>query len=144
MIYYVDSNAAVGGDGSKEKPFRKINEAAALAMPGDEVLVLPGVYREDVNPYNAGKEKKRITYRSLSRREAVITGADIFKGWEQYSGDVWLLKIPNVYFGNYNPYKDYVSGDWLNITVPVHTGEVFLNGKSLYECDSLEKVLEPE
>ncbi len=144
MIYYVDSNAAVGGDGSKEKPFRKINEAAALAMPGDEVLVLPGVYREDVNPYNAGKEKKRITYRSLNRREAVITGADIFKGWEQYSGDVWLLKIPNVYFGNYNPYKDYVSGDWLNITVPVHTGEVFLNGKSLYECDSLEKVLEPE
>ena len=62
MFYYVDSDAAIGGDGSREKPFRKISEAARQAMPGDEVLVLPGIYREDVSPYNAGKEKQRITY----------------------------------------------------------------------------------
>ena len=144
MNIYVKADAALGGDGSKERPFGKIGDAAALAVPGDEVLVFPGIYREDVNPLNAGKEKQRIVYRSTERRKAVITGADVFKGWEQYSGDVWKLKIENSYFGAYNPYKTFVSGDWLNITVPVHTGEVFLNGKSLYERDSLEKVLEPE
>ncbi|MBP5608077.1 MAG: right-handed parallel beta-helix repeat-containing protein, partial [Lachnospiraceae bacterium] len=144
MIYYVDINAAAGGDGSNEKPFKRIGDAAAIAMPGDEVLVLPGVYREDVSPYNAGKEKQRIVYRSAKRREAVISGADEFKTWEHYEGDVWKLTIPNTYFGSYNPYKTFVSGDWLNIQVPVHTGEVYLNGKSLYECDSLEKVLNPE
>ena len=46
MFYYVDVNAAAGGNGSKEKPFKKIGDAAAVAMPGDEVLVLPGIYRD--------------------------------------------------------------------------------------------------
>ncbi len=143
MIYYVDANAKRAGDGSKDRPFKKIGEAAALAMPGDEVIVCPGIYREDVNPLNAGKAKNRIVYRSEKRREAVISGADVFNTWEHYEGDVWKLKIANGYFGSYNPYRTYVSGDWLNITVPVHTGEVYLNGKSLYECDTLEKVLDP-
>ncbi len=143
MIYYVDCNVKSSGDGSKERPFRKIGEAAALAQPGDEVLVLPGIYREDVNPLNGGKANKRIIYRSEERREAVITGADIFKNWEHCEGDVWKLRISNDYFGSYNPYRTLVQGDWLNAMVPAHTGEVFLNGKSLYECDSLEKVQNP-
>ena len=144
MEYYVNCNAINSGDGSKDRPFKRINQAAAVAMPGDEVLVEPGIYREDVSPVNAGTEHKRITYRSVRPQEAVITGADVFDSWEQYKGDTWKLTVPNTYFGKYNPYTTYVSGDWLNITVPVHTGEVFLNGKSLYEKDSLEKVLEPE
>ncbi len=143
MIYYVDINAAAGGDGSSENPFKKIGDAAAIAMPGDEVAVLPGIYREDVSPLYAGTEKQRIVYRSVNRREAIICGADVFKSWEHYEGDVWKLTIENSYFGSYNPYKTYVSGDWLNIQVPVHTGEVYLNGRSLYECDSLDKVLNP-
>ena len=46
MIYYVNAAAAREGDGSKERPFRRINEAAKVAAPGDEVLVAPGIYRE--------------------------------------------------------------------------------------------------
>ena len=88
MIYYVDANAKRTGDGSKEKPFKKIGEAAALAMPGDEVVVRPGIYREDVDPLNAGKAKSRIVYRSERRREAVISGADVFDNWEHYEKDV--------------------------------------------------------
>ncbi|MCR5128930.1 MAG: hypothetical protein K6B69_12610, partial [Lachnospiraceae bacterium] len=136
MVYYVDCNAKAGGNGSSDKPFRRINEAAAIALPGDEVIVRPGIYREDVNPINAGTEKQRIVYRSEKPLAAVITGADVFDTWEKYQGDVWKLTIANSYFGDYNPYTTNVSGDWLNITVPVHTGEVFLNGKSLYERDT--------
>ena len=144
MKYYVNQNAITSGDGSRDKPFRRINDAALVAMPGDEVIVAPGIYREDVSPKNAGTADNRIVYRSERHREAVITGADVFTSWEPYSGDVWKLTVPNSYFGKYNPYITYVSGDWLDITVPVHTGEVFLNGKSLYEKDSLDKVLDPE
>ncbi|MCR5419668.1 MAG: right-handed parallel beta-helix repeat-containing protein [Lachnospiraceae bacterium] len=144
MEYYVGSNSKPNGDGSYEKPFLRIAQAADIAMPGDEVIVLPGIYREDVNPVNAGTKQKRITYRSSEPLGAVITGADVFDNWEHYEGDVWKLAVPNSYFGAYNPYTTYVSGDWLNILIPVHTGEVFLNGKSLYEMDSLSKVLEPE
>ncbi|MCR5673847.1 MAG: right-handed parallel beta-helix repeat-containing protein [Lachnospiraceae bacterium] len=144
MIWYVDCNAVCSGTGTKEAPFKRIGEAADIALPGDEVVVFPGVYREDVNPINAGTSKKKIVYRSEQKLGAIITGADVFDTWEKYKGDVWKLEIPNEYFGSYNPYRTLVSGDWLNITKPVHTGEVFIDDKALYECDSLEKVIDPE
>ena len=143
MIWYVDCNLP-GGSGTREKPFKKINDATAVARSGDEVIVAPGIYREDVNPIFGGTEHGRITYRSEVRRKAVITGADIFKDWERYKEDVWLLRVPDSYFGVYNPYTTLVSGDWLDITVPVHTGEVFINGRAMYEKDTLEKVMSPE
>ena len=40
MIYYVNCQASRDGNGSREMPFRRINDAAQLARPGDEVLVL--------------------------------------------------------------------------------------------------------
>ena len=64
MKYYVNLKAPQGGDGSRENPFQKIGEAAAIAVPGDEVIVAPGVYRESVNPANGGSEEARIVYRS--------------------------------------------------------------------------------
>ena len=54
MIYYVDCHAAPGGDGSQEHPFDRIQLAAERAAAGDEVKVLPGIYREEVSPVNAG------------------------------------------------------------------------------------------
>ena len=41
MKYYVNVNAASGGDGSEKKPFNKIQLAADIAKAGDEVLVAP-------------------------------------------------------------------------------------------------------
>lgn len=64
MKIYVNVNAGHDGDGTKERPFRHINDAAKTAMPGDEVLVAPGIYREYVNPVHAGTEEARIIYHS--------------------------------------------------------------------------------
>lgn len=61
MKLYVNVNAPFDGIGTEERPFRRINEAAKIAKPGDEVLVAPGVYREYVNPVFAGEEDARIT-----------------------------------------------------------------------------------
>ena len=67
--------AGRGGDGTREKPFQTITEAAKIACAGDEVLVAPGVYREYVNPVNGGTgEDARIIYRSEVPLAAVITG----------------------------------------------------------------------
>lgn len=143
MIRYVDCAAAHPGDGSELHPFKTISQAAAVAMPGDEVLVAPGVYREEVSPRWAGIQGKPIVYRSAVPRAAVITGAEVMKDWKPYRGDTWLATVPNSFFGAYNPYTTLVWGDWLNMGLPCHTGEVFLNDKSLYEQPALEKVLEP-
>ena len=43
MIYYVNAKASRDGNGSKQMPFRHINDAAKVALPGDEVRVAPGV-----------------------------------------------------------------------------------------------------
>ena len=145
MKYYVSANAVRGGDGSKERPFQTITEAANIAVAGDEVIVAPGVYREYVNPIHAGTKEAPIVYRSEVMRGAVITGAEEVKNWKPYEGDVWMARISNGLFGAYNPYTTLVSGDWYNSTIkPVHTGEVYLNGKAMYEEVVMEKVLHPE
>lgn len=64
MKIYVNANAGRDGNGTAAMPFRHINDAAKVAMPGDEVLVAPGIYREYVDPVHAGTEDARISYRS--------------------------------------------------------------------------------
>lgn len=144
MKYYVNASAKRSGQGSYDDPFQSIQEAANIAKPGDEVLVYPGIYREYVNPINAGTEDARITYTSVEPLKAVITGAEEVKNWEPYEGDVWVARIPNGIFGDYNPYTTLVSGDWYIASFIAHTGEVYLNDKSLYEVIDLSKVLKPE
>ena len=142
MIYYVDINAGRDGDGSKEMPFKRINDAAKVALPGDEVLVMPGVYREYVNPKHAGSKDARITYRSVEPLKAVITGAEVLTGWKKYEGTVWTASVDNSIFGDYNPYTTYVYGDWYFAGRSKHTGVVYLNHKMLYEASSIASCIE--
>ena len=141
MKIYVSAKAWRDGDGSQARPFKHINDAAKIARPGDEVLVAPGIYREYVDPVNAGTEEAPITYRSTEPLGAVITGAEEIKSWLPYEGSVWMARIPNSLFGSYNPYTTYVYGDWYFAGRSKHTGCVYLNGKALYEADSLEACL---
>ena len=144
MTYYVDINSTDDGNGSKEKPFNRIQKAADVALPGDEVIVAPGIYREAVNPKNGGTEEKRIVYKSSQPLGAHITGAEEVKNWTKLEGDVYTARVSNKIFGDYNPYKTLVSGDWFIAYMIAHTGDVFLNGKSMYEVQSLEQVKSPE
>lgn len=143
MKYYVSAAVAQTGDGTKQNPFRTIQEAACTAQPGDEVIVAPGIYREAVDPRNAGTEEARIVYRSKERGAAVITGAESVTQWEQVDGSVWKCSVPNSLFGDYNPYTTLVSGDWFIASFIAHTGEVYLNDKAMYEVTSLEQVMHP-
>ena len=111
MKIYVSASAYRDGDGTQARPFKHINDAAKVARPGDEVLVAPGVYREYVDPQNAGTEDARITYRSTEPLGAVITGAEVIKSWQPYEGNVWVARVANTLFGDYNPYTTYVYGD---------------------------------
>ena len=144
MKIYVSASAAKSGSGTADRPFKTIGEAAKAARPGDEVIVAPGMYREYVDPVNAGTEDARITYRSEVPGQAVISGAEPVKGWKQYQGDTWVCRIGNGLFGDYNPYTTVVEGDWYFAPDPVHTGEVYLNGHAMYEVLSLPEVLDPK
>lgn len=58
MKIYVNCNQPFPGMGTKACPFSTIQQAADAAMPGDEVLVAPGIYREDVHPLCVAAAKK--------------------------------------------------------------------------------------
>ena len=67
MTYYVNAKAKTNGNGTKASPFKTINQAAQVARAGDEVLVAPGIYREQVVPKFGGTgdaPDQRITYKS--------------------------------------------------------------------------------
>ncbi len=142
--YYVNINASRDGDGSKKMPFKHINDAAKVALPGDEVVVAPGIYREYVNPRNAGLEDARIAYRSEKPLGAVITGAEELKTWKKYKGTVWTARVNNGVFGSYNPYTTYVYGDWYFSERIRHTGCVFLNDLAMYETKTLDECIKAE
>ena len=144
MQYYVDINVLNSGDGTKDRPFKHIQEAADIANPGDDVLVAPGVYREYVSPRNKGKQDARITYKSIKPLAAIITGAEIVNNWEHYKDNVYLAKVNNSLFGDFNPFTTYVYGDWYFAGKTKHTGAVYLNDKMMYEASSLEECLKGE
>lgn len=137
MQIYVNAKARCDGDGSKERPFKRINDAAKIAMPGDEVLVMPGVYREYVNPIHSGTAENRIVYRSVEPLGAIISGAEEVKNWKHFCQDIWVTRIPNGVFNDYNPYNTPVYGDWYFAKDERHTGCVYLNDKAMYEALTL-------
>lgn len=134
MQIFVDINASENGNGSQEFPFKRIQQAADIARPGDYVQVMPGEYHEEVHPQHSGTNDKPIIYASAEQNRAIITGADRVTKWQHISGTVWQLKLPNTDFGDYNPYNILV-GRTFN-----HAGEIFLNNKAMYEVDRLAKV----
>nr|BFF26111.1 hypothetical protein GCM10025732_40760 [Glycomyces mayteni] len=133
-------------------PLLGIGAAAALARPGDTVVVHEGVYREWVNPPRGGTADAPITYRAAVGADGlfesvVISGAEPVADWRPWPGaaDVWTATVPNTLFGEHNPYTERIGGDWFFDRVNTwHTGEVYLDGKSMYESPTLAGVERPE
>src|ERR1035438_9874921 len=148
--YARELHASVNGndsnDGSPSRPYRTISAAAALAQPGDAITVHEGTYRERVTPPRGGEsDTKRIVYQAAPGEKAVIKGSEAIRDWKPFMPGVWKATLPASFFGGYNPYKDPIVGDWFTDKGrPHHTGEVYLNGKSLWETHLLERVLNPQ
>ena len=143
--YHVAKTGNDKNPGSIEAPFLTIQAAANIAQPGDVITVHEGVYREWVKPPRGGdSESKRIVYQAAEGEKAEIKGSEIVKGWKKITENVWSVSIPNTFFGDYNPYTDKIHGDWFTDLGRVHhTGDVYLNGNSLWESALMETVLNP-
>ncbi len=145
MEYHVSMQGNDRNQGTAAQPLRTISRAASQAVAGDTVIVHSGVYREWVNPANGGTAEHRIVYRSAGDGEVVITGAERIADWQSEGGQVWSTEVPNSLFSVRNPYETALSGDWLfDGPLNVHLGDVYLDGKSLYEVNTIENVHSPE
>lgn len=143
--YHVAVNGNDSNDGSISKPFKRIMAAARVAMPGDVITVHGGVYREEIAPPRGGNaENERITYAAAKGEKVEIKGSEIAKGWKKLTNDTWELKLPNNFFGEFNPFKALISGDWFTPTPKerkYHRGAVYLNGNWLMEASSADEVM---
>ncbi|MDE5419070.1 DUF1565 domain-containing protein [Labilibaculum sp. DW002] len=141
--YHVSKSGNDFNNGSIEAPFNTISKAAKIAQPGDVVTVHEGVYREWVSPFYGGmNDRNRIVYQAAENEEVWIKGSEEINTWKRYKGTVWKVEIENDFFGDSNPYQEIIWGDWVTSTYgrDHHLGEVYVNGKALYEIDSLSKL----
>lgn len=150
-IYHVSKSGSDKNPGTESQPFLTIGAAAKVLRAGDTVIVHEGEYREWVRPEEGGiTDARRITYTAAKGERVVIKGSERVCDWQPVGagerGNVWKATISNTIFGDFNPYKEKVIGDWLLEPSGrfAHLGDVYLDGMSLYEADNLEHVFSPE
>ncbi|MCX7819112.1 MAG: DUF1565 domain-containing protein [Kiritimatiellae bacterium] len=143
--YHVATTGDDANPGTAAAPFRTIQRAADLALPGDVITVHAGIYRERVNPRRGGDSPERpIVYRAAPGEHVEIRGSEVVRGWTPLSNGVWRIVLPNTFFGPFNPFADPIRGDWFYpLKRPHHTGAVYLDGEELVEAASLEELERP-
>ncbi|WP_188043888.1 right-handed parallel beta-helix repeat-containing protein [Changpingibacter yushuensis] len=146
-VYHVSIDGSDDAEGSASSPYASIGQAAAIAQPGDTILVHEGEYREWVDPVRGGlSDRRRITYAAAPDEHVVIKGSEVLREWFPEEGDVWRAEVPNSLFGDFNPFQIPIEGDW--VVRPFfaeepkkHLGAVYLDGRRMYEADNLADLL---
>ncbi len=98
-------HVAVDGDDSgtdsADDPFRTLNRAAQVVLPGEVVTVHGGTYRETLQPPRGGSgEDARIVFRAAPGEEVVIKCSDRANNWTEIGDGVWELERDASYFGD--------------------------------------------
>lgn len=123
---HVNVASEIPGDGSAERPFRTIQQAADMVSPGDTVVIAPGIYFETVRLTRFGKPGKPVTFRAdrIRKNRVVITGADpaIRRGEQKWT----LFHAPSRTFCTKLPYRP---------------GRVLYSGTDLFPYQSLKALM---
>lgn len=152
--YYVATTGSDKNPGTLTDPFRTIQKAALEMKSGDTCLVRSGVYREWVKPPRGGiSENRRITYKAFPGETPVIKGSERITNWQSQGNDIWLVELPDSFFGEYNPYQLHIYGDliskyemtdttiWLEFGQEYHLGDVYNEGVTFVETLKKEEMI---
>jgi len=105
-ILHVNDDAPAGGNGSAAAPFRTIQEGVNHAVPGTQVLVEDGIYREAVIFPASGTPGNWIQVKAAGNG-AVLDSSD------RLSGDIWspYPTKSNVYYKKVENFVAYLARD---------------------------------
>jgi hypothetical protein len=132
--------------GTADRPLKSINAAAAVAQPGDTVLVHPGIYRECVRPVRGGLPGKPVMYCGVNDPTvasptdcAVVSGAEPWTP-EWRSTDAAL----RIYAATPNPDLFPEGNPFLRVAHPKRGGgrhgQLFIDGAIMKEVASQEEL----
>lgn len=139
--YYVDNLHPVTADksnGTKQKPFKSISEAAALAGPGDTVYVAGTIYRERVAPAKGGTKENPVVYMA-TRPGVTIRGSEVItSAWSRMkvAENIYSTVLDESLFMDFNPFLVKARALKGERTL----GQVFVNGKLFAEVDNKESL----
>jgi hypothetical protein len=121
--YYVSTVGSNANPGTLAQPFKSIQHAAALAQPGDTVLVRGGVYRETVKPARSGTAAAPITFKPYNGEAVTVSGANPVATWSSYGKSVYKARQSwDLGFGNNQVFVDgqmMIEARWPNTTLDV-------------------------
>lgn len=126
---YVSNSGNDTYPGTAQYPKETIQNAADMAMPGDTIYVMEGVYRERVAPPRGGVEGKEIVYQGEPGKKVII------KGSNEWSPE-WKNEYANIYYATPNDsmFNDDVYIDNKNpFLVPVSSTPYGLDGRPEFE-----------
>jgi hypothetical protein len=142
--YHVNATSAAASDrnpGTEGAPFKTIQHAADVLMPGERVIIHAGTYREWVKPARGGgSPDQAITYVAALGEDVQIKGSEQITTWKDQGGGIWKADVRKAMFGNYNPYALNVSAEFQTYGKWHHRGDVYLDGEGLTEVQSPDEV----
>jgi len=94
--YFVEKGGNDDNPGTRMQPFRTVQKAAGLMLPGDVCTISRGVYRETVRPAVSGKPDKWIYFQAAPGETVTIGGADEGFSWSQVTGAIYRASVTNV------------------------------------------------
>ena len=84
--YYVSTVGSDTNPGTKQLPWKTIQNAANSAPEGSLIKVNSGTYEERVSITRSGTEKKQIIFKAVPRRSVIIYGFDINASYVRIEG----------------------------------------------------------
>ncbi len=163
--YYVKADATKKEKGTYKSPFSTINKAVEVAMAGDTIMVLEGVYRERVIPIRSGQDGAPIVFMGEPGKQVTIKGSDIWTPeWKSYQEGIYFAApdpslfndVKEDYPDNHNPFEVLLAStpyerqglqeklrDYGGNPDIVYTcGQVFVNGDQFKEVAALKELSE--
>jgi len=94
---YVDAHSGSDSNpGTQQSPLKTVGAAAAAAVTnnhaglGTKVIINPGVYRESVSLTPSSRDTALpITFQAATAGTAIISGADVWSGWQSAGGNLY-------------------------------------------------------
>ncbi|MGB2864795.1 MAG: right-handed parallel beta-helix repeat-containing protein [Sedimentisphaerales bacterium] len=135
--WYVSGETLAGIE--QQEQVRTIGRAAALAEPGDTVIIHSGIYREAVVIEKSGLSNNPIKFQAAAGAGAIMTGADRISEWTEVKGDDRIYSTPWPHaFIAWNRHNTHPDDDYHRLIGRCE--QVFINGYALRQVLERDKL----
>lgn len=91
--YHVAITGKEANPGSLKSPYKTIQKAAEVMLPGDTCYIHKGTYYETVRPASSGTEGSPLVFTAYRNDEVIVHGGKVLTGWTKYKGSIYEVAV---------------------------------------------------